>query len=124
MKFELDYIEEDKIVFVKASGELNVESEEELRNDVIEFTRKHNCLKVLIDYKELSKIDMEIFEIYEIPKKYVEQELSRDLKIAILFKVDEKEKFSFYETTAFNRGYKVKLFLELEDAKNWLKELN
>ncbi len=121
MKWEINYYENDDILTVKAEGTIDVESEETLRNDVVKSMRENTCKRLLIDLKNI-EIKLSTFEIYDIPRKYMEQSISRDTKMAILFPESESRDFNFYETVSRNAGYDVMLFPEFDTAMKWLKE--
>jgi hypothetical protein len=122
MEWKISYNEEDKIIKVEAEGVFDSMSEENLRNEVLEWMDKYDCLKLLLDFKRISELKIGIFEIYNIPQKYITQKIPRKLKIAILFDGGYIEKFKFYETVSLNVGYQVSLFTELDPAIKWLKE--
>ena len=121
MKWEITYNENDSILSVKAEGTVDVESEEKLRNEVFESMQKNHCKLLLLNLNNV-EIGLSTFEIYDIPRKYMEQAVSRNTKMAILYPESQARDFDFYETVSRNAGYEVMLFQESEAAMKWLKE--
>lgn len=121
MKWEINYNENDHIISAKVEGTINVESEEKLRNEILESMEKNRCRFVLLDLNDV-EIGLSTFEIYDIPRKYMEKSVSRSNKIAVLYPESQSRDFNFYETVSRNAGYDVMLFSEYDAAMKWLKE--
>ena len=89
------------------------------------LVKQHNCYNVLVDLREsVPNPDVSTLDIFALPKK-TEEILSasglevRYFKRALLV----TQKFGnvfFFETISLNRGHSVKLFCDLEEAKQWL----
>jgi hypothetical protein len=121
MKWEINYKENDGIIAVKVEGTIDVESEEKLRNEILESIEKYSCRLLLLDLNKV-EIGLSTFEIYDIPRKYMEQSIPRNNKIAVLYAGSESRDLNFYETVTRNAGYDVMLFSEYDAAMKWLKE--
>jgi hypothetical protein len=121
MKWEINYNKNDDIVYAKVEGTIDVESEEKLRNEILESMRKNSCRLLLLDLNN-AEIGLSTFEIYDIPRKYMAQSVSRNTKMAILYPESQSRDLNFYETVSRNAGYDVMLFPEFEAAMKWLKE--
>jgi hypothetical protein len=77
MKWEINYNKNDDIVYAKVEGTIDVESEEKLRNEILESMRKNSCRLLLLDLNN-AEIGLSTFEIYDIPRKYMAQSVSRN----------------------------------------------
>jgi hypothetical protein len=121
MKWEINYNKNNNIIAAKVEGTIDIESEEKLRNEVFDSMKNNGCRLLLLDLNK-AEIGLSTFEIYDIPRKYMEQSVSRNTKMAILYPESESRDFNFYETVSRNAGYDVMLFQEFEAAMKWLKE--
>jgi hypothetical protein len=121
MKWEINYNENDDILSAKVEGTIDVESEEKLRKEILESMEKNRCRLVLLDLNKI-EIGLSTFEIYDIPRKYMEHSMPRSNKIAVLYAGSESRDLNFYETVTRNAGYDVMLFSEYDAALKWLKE--
>ena len=121
MKWEINFNENEDIIVVKANGVMDVESEKNLRNEVRESMEKNRCKLLLLDLNEV-EIGLSTFEIYDLPRKRMEQGPLLNTKMAILYPESQSRDFDFYETVSRNAGYDVMLFSEYDAAIKWLKE--
>ncbi len=122
MEWEIEYNEDDKIIRIKTEGVLDTESEEKLRADVFNWIKRHNCFHLLLDHRQIKELKISTTGIYEIPKKYIIQNIPHNIKIAMLVPEAQLRDFKFYETVSNNSGYVVMLFTEIETAAAWLKK--
>lgn len=85
---------------------------------VVEAAIKHNSKKILCDEQNLiynvSVIDT--YELAEFASKYAH----KLVKIAIVCNIDCIGDGKFYETVASNRGLKVRVTCNFEEAVKWL----
>jgi hypothetical protein len=81
--------------------------------------------RVLVDYREF-RSDIQIINIYHLPKFYKKIQFPMDAKVAFLISVKlsgkKNERFEFFETVCVNNGYNVKLFIDADAARKWLIE--
>lgn len=121
MKWEINYNENDNILSAKVEGTIDVESEEKLSTEILEYMRKNRCKLLLLDLYN-AVIGLSTFEIYDIPRKYMEKSVSPKTKMAILYPESQSRDLNFYETVSRNAGYDVMLFSKYDAAMKWLKE--
>jgi hypothetical protein len=88
-------------------------------NAVIDAAAKHNCHKVLCDEQKL-KYAISITETFQLAEE-ASARAPRLSKIAIVCNHENIHDGRFYETVANNRGLKVLVTTELEEALDWLQ---
>ena len=112
---------ENKVLFVKVSGiDENLEEVKEYGLAVIEAFVQNQCEKVLCDESELT-YTLSTFDTFESAKFIAELATPNTIPIAIVCGKHQLEIGKFWETVAVNRSLNVKMFYQLEDAKNWLE---
>jgi hypothetical protein len=123
MPYEIDYLEDEKIVTIKNRGEILFEDLLEQTKEALELARRKNATLFLSD-NILLENKAKTFEIYELPKIYDELGASRNNKLAVLIRKGghTTKDARFFETICLNRGWNVRLFTSYDDAKAWLKE--
>ena len=119
MGHELNFIVREKYVEIISKGVKSYETSLNLWNRAVEVCKENNCYKVLgiaTSTKAPSTID-----------SYKHADLLHNFNIDYTFKIawvelnpDEYEGIKFLENVLFNRGLDVKLFEDVETAKNWL----
>ena len=122
MKWEMSFDEDEKILFVKTHGILELATCKTLIKECLEVIEKENCRRCLIDNSEIESQNISTFDIYSLPTLYAALGLPRDLRMAeVASKKDERD-FHFYETVCRNNGYfLVSVFFDVESALQWLK---
>ncbi|MBL0211359.1 MAG: hypothetical protein IPQ13_10690 [Holophagaceae bacterium] len=124
------------ISFDAASGFITVahhgtDDEASLRNilfQVIGLIKEQGCYRVLSDYRD-ALVHMPPAAIYEYPKEATEAANAagidpQKIRHAVLMSAQTPNlaDFEFYETVSFNRGRKVKGFIDRDQAIGWLTE--
>jgi hypothetical protein len=69
-----------------------------------------------------AELEAFIYELYDLPKQYAEEELNRRSRVAVILPASEKarEALRFYETASRNCGWDVQTFSERQGAIDWL----
>ena len=89
----------------------------------IALSKEKGIFDVLIDTTEI-ELAASLFDIFNLPaKQYVEEALDHRIRIGLIQPKlsKEKENAEFYEIACVNRGWLVKIFLNRNDAIEWLK---
>jgi hypothetical protein len=121
MAIEYSFRIEDDVLRVKATGkDDNVEQVIQYGLAIIEAATSYRCPKVLCDERELD-YDLRTFETFEAAKLIAEQ-TPKVAKVAIVCKPEHMDEAEFWETVAVNRGLHVRVFHELEEAEEWMRE--
>ena len=111
----------DDLLIVRTKG--RDESPEEVEKygaSVIEICKKKGCNKILIDEREL-KYNISTVDIYYLAKYYAEIVPSL-VKAALVYNPAFKDDAKFWEDAITNRGLIVRIFTDIEQARQWLME--
>ena len=120
MQYKISYNENDDILFIKTEGIIDSASEEKLRNVILEWKNDFGFLNYLLDFRNIKEVKLGTLYIFDLPRKYLKQKLSYDIKIAILTPNIKEEDFIFYENVCQNIGYNTKIFYDYDEALAWL----
>lgn len=117
------YNPDTKIIEAKVQGNLTETEANELIAEVIQIGRENKCLLCLSDYRE-AILNLSIFEIFEIPKKISKIVApygvnAAKLKRAIVV-ANNLKAYRFFETITLNSGQNIRLFQDIDKAKEWL----
>lgn len=76
---------------------------------------------VLVDAVDLESVDS-VTDLYELPKQYIEEGVSRSTRIAMVMPRSETARkfIRFYENVCVNRGWTVQSFETRGEAEKWL----
>jgi hypothetical protein len=110
-----------RIIRIEASGSISTDEVMAQAIESIALVKQHGAVGSLVDYSKVT-LEMPIIDIYRLPDLFDAHELPRETKIAIVLPPDPKNmhKYTFFDDTANNRGYLVKLFWEKSQALVWL----
>lgn len=120
MQWLMYYDENDKIVYTKTTGVLNIKEASVMRNEGIALMRKHNCMLGLLDHSELTGDHLTTMDMYNLPKQYVRLGVPREFRLASVVPERFMENLNFYETVCRNNGYYFSVFFDRESALRWL----
>jgi hypothetical protein len=119
MKHELIITFENDYVQIISNGEKSFESSLKIWTNAVKVCQKHNCFKVL-GVASSTKMHTTI-ESYQHGALFHQINIDHKFKIAwVELNPDAISSIKFIETVLLNRGYNVKLFQDVEEAKTWL----
>jgi hypothetical protein len=121
MKYSYKLDKARKIITVTVVGELYPNDFSKIDIDVCTLALSHDC-KIVFNFTEVI-IHISIGEAYFWFSNHLDKVnfMFRSIPTALVAN-DENEKFlHFVETTWSNRGMKIKMFKELDEALLWLK---
>lgn len=123
MSWELEHSDAEKLVRITASGSVSTDEVLAQATASIKLIKEHQSVGALVDYSKVV-LEMPIVEIYKLPDLFDVLALPRATKIAIVLPPDPKNmhKYTFFDDTANNRGYMVKLYWEPTQAMAWLTD--
>jgi hypothetical protein len=124
MNWEIEYLHEEGVLAVKTSGTLaNVDENQKLIAEVLAVLKKYDVTKCLIDDRDLT-LKLKTMDIYNLPELISKLGVSRTYRVALVVaeSARDNEGFEFYETRAYNLGYKHRLFTDIEAALGWLSQ--
>jgi hypothetical protein len=110
-----------RIIRIEASGSISTDEVVAQAIESIKLVKQQKAIGSLVDYSKVT-LEMPIADIYALPDLFDAHALPRETKIAIVLPPDPKNmhKYTFFDDTANNRGYMVKLFWEPGQALAWL----
>ena len=84
--------------------------------------RSNRLTRALIDHRNISSVSGEVAEIYERPKLFKLIGVLLGIRIAEIISPEHVKHFEFFETVCVNRGFRVAVFRERDEALSWLFE--
>ncbi|MFN8414116.1 MAG: hypothetical protein U0Z26_17180 [Anaerolineales bacterium] len=123
MPHKIAYNSQEKYIEMKVWGSLLMDEAKDIISEMIQVSKQNNCLLILGDYREAT-MDLSVVEIYKLPTKISEAAAASkisEFKIKRALVADKNsENFYFFETVTLNRGQSIKLFSDMDEAKEWL----
>jgi hypothetical protein len=121
MSYELDIIKEKSYLHICATGVRSLKNVVAIAKEVLEACAEINIDRVLVDVTSLVG-QLRTIDGYNIAVQEFAQlrRLSVLRKAAIVDLNENKDRLSFLETVAINRGYAFRGFLDIEEALEWL----
>ena len=120
MEYSIHYNPELNCVFCAVKGNITSWSDvENFAAEVSEILSIHSCGRLLND---LSQVPLKMWDIgrYHLPDLIESVDIPRACKRALVIPSADIEDYRFFESTAVNRGFSIKVFLDMESAWNWL----
>lgn len=125
MHYSIEVMQETGFIKVTTTGEWIKERDDNLGREIMKTIASTGIRKVLIDMREL-QFDLPLFTIFQRAQELRDQRLEYDTlsgKVALVYTAKDKktnDDFSFFETTAQNRGLPYRTFQQMETALEWL----
>ena len=116
----------NEIVEVTFSGSTSGSDLRELTSELIQLEKDSGVNRILIDTAEM-EISASLVDIFNLPaKQYIEEGADRRARVAVLLPTSDREKeaVQFYKMVCSNRGWRVQVFPERQDAIRWLTDGN
>ena len=122
MSWNIEHSEQDNLLLLKATGPVTTEDVQAQVVQGIEIIKREQIPAAIIDYSG-AVLEMPIMEIYKMPDMFEALALPKQTRMAVLLPSDpvNMHKYTFFDDTATNRGYQVKLFWEASHALDWAK---
>jgi hypothetical protein len=118
--FEIHYNAEHDCLFGKFTGRLDRETMQDYAKAVADVeTEQPDCRRLLNDLREAT-LDLGTGQIYQTPLMLLAKGLNPKMRRAIVVPWKDLKDYKFYETTAHNKGFFVKVFTDPEKALEWL----
>jgi hypothetical protein len=113
-----------RIIETKAEGTVTQEEMREIALDVGVLARKKACFRALNDSRQV-KYALTTVEIFNLPRMVAEQFALQGIKLpemkrALVARFTNDNKF--YETVTINAGQNMRLFQDMDKARQWLLE--
>jgi hypothetical protein len=118
MPYTLSYENASGCIVVTVTGKLDLPLLQSLASDVSEIMQKREHICILNDLRQATPAEGAL-DIYQMPDLVKKSGVHHSCKRAIVVG-DKTSEFYFLETMFINRGHQVKMFANMDDAKNWL----
>jgi hypothetical protein len=119
-EWQIEYQPVENHLLLKSKGTMDVQSANVMVKELAEAAEKHQCVKHLIDHRETT-FAFSFVDYYERPAVNARLGISRLFITAMVFsKITEDTKFM--ETVFRNRGFSMYHFIDMDQAREWLKQ--
>jgi len=118
-EWKIEYQPAENILSLKSKGIMDVPSANAMVKDLAEKAERYQCVKHLIDHRETT-FAFSFMDYYERPAVNARLGISRQFRTAMIF-AQINDNTMFMENVFRNRGYHMRHFSDLEEAKDWLK---
>lgn len=116
--FKIAYSREHGVLVVSLREVFSKQAVHDYCREIAQKSREHDCKNILLDARG-KELCLSTVEIYQLPTVLSEYGIDHNYRHAILSDPHQKE-YKFFETVAFNRSYRVKVFHEQVPALDWL----
>ncbi len=118
MPYTISYDNADNFITVSVSGELDLPLLKKMATDVAKLGKAKNCARILNDLRN-AKPPKGALAVYNMPEAATNSGIIQKVKRALVVG-DKTSDFYFLETVFINRGHRVRMFANMDDAKAWL----
>lgn len=124
MDWTIDYLEEERIVSVKASGIMDWNEHKRFAEELYPSAKEHGMHKILIDFRQMQP-KFTILQIDDLPRMLTEVGVGPEFKIASVYDPvsPHSHEFKFFNDVATFLSIRVRQFDNPEDAIAWLKSV-
>lgn len=119
MTWKLSHIADGNIIQIETAGELTVQQLNQMAKEAIEAGNLHNSTSFLADHRN-AVVALNTVEIFERPQAWDKLNFPRASRIAQVAPESRLKDFNFLENVSLNRGYRVRVFTDIDAAKKWL----
>jgi len=118
MAYEIRIVSRDSLVQIKISGSITPELVAEICPGVSTAAREHDCKRILADLRGATR-HLSTLKKYQLASRLGSFGFKRTINIAVIYSQSDSED-DFFETVAVNNGYRVRIFRDMKEAKDWL----
>lgn len=119
-EWKIEFLAEEGILFLKSKGQMDVLGANAMVRDLAEAAQQHRCNRHLIDHRDTA-MTFSLPEYFERPAINAELGISRLFRTAMVFS-QLGDDTVFMENVFRNRGYNMRHFADIDEAKDWLKQ--
>jgi hypothetical protein len=121
MSYQIQYLQEHAMVLIIVPAVIEPNAAQSATREVIELIKQHHSTRVLCDASRM-QLAMSVPDLYRIVELYHSEGMPYGTRIAIAVpqQRDDIEKLEIFGIAALNRGYTVRLFGDMEHARQWL----
>ncbi len=118
MSFRIEVDTENQLVRIRHEGEMSPEEMYKGRSEVGALLKHHGYRRMLVDTREIEE-GPDTLSAFELSSSH-RQDLSLQVRLAILVTPLLEPNARFSENVANNRGFQVRVFLDEAAAIAWL----
>jgi hypothetical protein len=119
-EWKIEYHGDEDILYLKSRGMMDVNGANEMVRALIETAEAYQCHTHLVDHRE-TIFGFSVADFYERPSINERLGISRTFRTAMVF-AQLTDDTQFMEDVFQNRGYNLRHFVDVEEAKRWLKQ--
>ncbi|MFN8383999.1 MAG: hypothetical protein U0V02_18840 [Anaerolineales bacterium] len=124
MEYSVEYDPAEKMIVATISGKTELLKLRAFGKAIIHLAKRENCFHILTDMRH-ADLHVSVLEIFNLPQTLAEIAKAQELDISAFKRafvaLKEQDILDFYETVSRNRSHLIKLFFDMEEAKNWLR---
>ena len=125
MSHAIRYDSESHVLEVRLHGSHTLDSAKALLIETADAIRQHECHSILADVREVT-LDMSTLELHEAPRLIHEALSARGISAFALRRTvvvaERTPDIEFLQNSVVNRGHKMKVFVDIDEARQWLVE--
>jgi len=127
MSITVEYLPQENIVHAQCTGVLDMSAFKDLILEVVRQGKPVDCHFVVTDFSK-SEMKVSIADLYTVPNLIASKMKEEGgnvhiIKRAIVVSKEQIREWQFYEDTSHNRAHQTQVFLDVESAIQWLKEM-
>ena len=122
MPWKIELIEDPPAVAVEASGPMKLVLVKEVAAQALAQAASHDLHKFLVDDREMVP-ELSTMELHQLPDVLEQMGFRKHDRAAVVYCLSSPraQDFRFFEDTALNRGFDVRLFTGMDEALSWLR---
>ena len=118
MPHSVEVIEDAEYVKVVFSGEMSKQDHETGRDDAVRALKESGFTRLLVDARPIDA-KMSALDDYEFTREHQSTPIGL-VRIAVVYRDEESERFKFIENVSVNRGGNMRIFTNPDEAVDWL----
>lgn len=120
MKYSITYQPDDDYVLFEIQAKLDLEDLEAARAEIVATLKEHGCDRLLADASDVES-KRSVLDDYQITSSHASH-FPPDTRHAMLVKASDEDYMQFVENVARNRGVEMNMYIDREEAIDWLLE--
>jgi hypothetical protein len=122
MEWTVDYLEKDRIVYMKTSGPADWDQNKKMSKMALALGHKHGSHRFLVDHRKLEH-GLSILQVDDIPKMLKQIGVTSEDKVAVVFDPVSplSNTFKFFRDASFLASLQLQIFSDKDAAIEWLK---
>ncbi len=120
MPYDIHVLDDEKIILVTHTGDVDMEELDRARKDAAELSEARRINRILVDNREVTSF-FNMTEHFVFNASHAEV-LPGNIKIGIVFSEETFDYNKYVEDVAITSGTNLRAFLDERKAKEWLLE--